>query len=178
MSDTAEDPHTTPSRQEPSTPSSSAHAEPKKRGSRQLSEQQLAKKRQNDREAQRAIRERTRQTITALENKVKDLEGGQAYRQMQELVQEKDALRAENEDLKRRLADIIALCDPPLGTLSTRDPRMAMAVWQLFISALWSHFNTLHVDKRRSNKAMHFRLLFPPRASSIGWPSSANQREL
>lgn len=97
------------------SPTDAARDNKPKRGGRRLSEQQLARKRANDREAQRAIRERTRSTIEALERKVKDLEGGQAYVQMQQLAQEKDDLRAENDELRRRLASIVALAEPSLG---------------------------------------------------------------
>lgn len=85
-----------------------------KRGIRQLNEQQLAKKRQNDREAQRAIRERTKNQIESLEQKVKELESGQAYRQLQDLIREKAALKAENAGLKKRLESIYAIVEPTL----------------------------------------------------------------
>lgn len=90
-----------------------------RRGVRHLSEQQLEKKRKNDREAQRAIRERTKNQIEQLEMKVKELESGQAFQQMQELKRERDALQAENERIKASLASIQALIQPLLGTMSS-----------------------------------------------------------
>ena len=85
-----------------------------KRSTRQLSDQQLAKKRLNDREAQRAIRERTRQTIDYLQQRVQQLESGEAYAQLQDIVNERDALRAENHDLKQKLASAFAALKPQI----------------------------------------------------------------
>lgn len=99
----------------PLTPGSGRDEKKPKRGVRQLNEQQLAKKRQNDREAQRAIRERTKNQIEALEQKVRELESGQAYRQLQDLIHEKAALRAENEELRQRLESVLAIVEPALG---------------------------------------------------------------
>lgn len=86
-----------------------------KRPARVLTQQQLAKKRQNDREAQRAIRERTKQTIEALETKIRELESGEAYAHLQEVVDDRNALKAENDNLRQRLNSILDIVQPAVG---------------------------------------------------------------
>ena len=99
-----------------------------RRGVRHLSEQQLEKKRKNDREAQRAIRERTKNQIEALEMRVKELESGQAYQQMQELRRERDELQAENEKIKASLIRVQALIQPLLGTIAGHEGVLTSAI--------------------------------------------------
>ena len=82
------------------------------RGVANLTPEQLAKKRANDREAQRAIRERTRNTIESLEARIKELESQQPFQELQNVIRSRDAIVAENEELKRRLASICALAQP------------------------------------------------------------------
>ena len=79
------------------------------RGVANLTPDQLAKKRANDREAQRAIRERTRNTIESLEKRIKELESQQPFQELQNVIRSRDAVMAENEDLKRRMHNILAL---------------------------------------------------------------------
>jgi len=79
------------------------------RGVANLTPEQLAKKRANDREAQRAIRERTRSTIETLEARIRELESQQPFQDLQNVIRSRDAVVAENEELKRRLANISAL---------------------------------------------------------------------
>jgi hypothetical protein len=85
------------------------------RGVSTLTPEQLAKKRANDREAQRAIRERTKQTIDNLERRIQDLTAQQPYQELQAVIREKDAIQAENVEIRRRLSSIVALIQPILG---------------------------------------------------------------
>ncbi len=85
------------------------------RGVASLTPDQLAKKRANDREAQRAIRERTKQTIDTLEAKIKDLTSQQPYQELQAVVRQKDVIQAENEEMRRRMASIMGLIQPIIG---------------------------------------------------------------
>jgi hypothetical protein len=80
-----------------------------------LTPEQLAKKRANDREAQRAIRERTKRTIEGLETKIRELESQQPYQELQAVIRQKNAIQAENEEIRRRLHSIVALIQPILG---------------------------------------------------------------
>jgi uncharacterized coiled-coil protein SlyX len=82
------------------------------RGVANLTPEQLAKKRANDREAQRAIRERTKNTIENLERRIKELESQQPFQELQNAIRVKDAVLAENEELKRRMQGILALLTP------------------------------------------------------------------
>jgi hypothetical protein len=82
---------------------------PGSRGVANLTPEQLAKKRSNDREAQRAIRERTKNTIETLERRIKELEGQQPFQELQRVIQERDRALAECEDLRRRLGAVAGI---------------------------------------------------------------------
>lgn len=96
---------------------STAPAGNKKAGIRTLTEAQLEKKRANDREAQRAIRERTKRQIEGLEQRIRDLESGEAYRQLQDALKQKDAVEAENYELRHKLAQVLEVLRPMSGML-------------------------------------------------------------
>ncbi|KAF1814876.1 hypothetical protein P152DRAFT_455913 [Eremomyces bilateralis CBS 781.70] len=86
-----------------------------------LTPEQLARKRQNDREAQRAIRERTKTQITRLEDRVRELQSEQPYHDLQAAIQQKEAAERANEDIRRRLTSVIALIQPIVGGQSLND---------------------------------------------------------
>lgn len=85
------------------------------RGVANLTPEQLSKKRANDREAQRAIRERTKTQIETLERKIQELTSQQPYQELQHLLRQKDLVEAENEEIKRRLHSIIGIIQPLVG---------------------------------------------------------------
>ncbi|KAK2873914.1 hypothetical protein FQN49_002005 [Arthroderma sp. PD_2] len=84
------------------------------RGVANLTAEQLAKKRANDREAQRAIRKRTRTQIEVLEQRVRELTSLQPYQDLQEALRQKHILQAENNEIKRRLTSVMATIQPIL----------------------------------------------------------------
>ena len=86
-----------------------ASSTPGSRGVANLTPEQLAKKRANDREAQRAIRERTKSTIDSLANRIKELESQQPFQELQKALQERDRALQECEELKRRLATVASV---------------------------------------------------------------------
>jgi hypothetical protein len=86
------------------------------RGVANLTPEQLARKRANDREAQRAIRERTKNQIEHLNARIRELESSQPYHDLQQALREKNAVQAENDEIKRRLASIVGMIQPLLGT--------------------------------------------------------------
>ncbi|KAI1428516.1 hypothetical protein F5Y12DRAFT_711151 [Xylaria sp. FL1777] len=88
---------------------------PGSRGVANLTPEQLAKKRANDREAQRAIRERTKNQIEALENKIRELTAQKPYQELQKVIRQKEAAEAEVVELKARMASIVALIQPLLS---------------------------------------------------------------
>ncbi|CAJ2511535.1 Uu.00g071600.m01.CDS01 [Anthostomella pinea] len=88
---------------------------PGSRGVANLTPEQLAKKRANDREAQRAIRERTKTQIETLEKRIHDLTSQQPYQELQAVIRQKEAVEAENAEIKGRLASIISLIQPILS---------------------------------------------------------------
>jgi len=75
-----------------------------------------------DREAQRAIRERTKNQIENLERKIQELTSQQPYQDLQAALRAKEAVEAENAEIKRRLASVIALLQP----LTTSVPASGM----------------------------------------------------
>lgn len=85
------------------------------RGVANLTPDQLAKKRANDREAQRAIRERTKNQIEGLERRIRELTSQQPYQELQNAIRQKEIVEAENADIRKRLASVLGLIHPILG---------------------------------------------------------------
>lgn len=83
--------------------------QPGSRGVANLTPDQLAKKRANDREAQRAIRERTKNTIESLERRIRELESQQPYQELQRALQDRDRALAECEALRQRLSAVAGI---------------------------------------------------------------------
>ncbi|KAF2421551.1 hypothetical protein EJ08DRAFT_672921 [Tothia fuscella] len=79
------------------------------RGVANLTPDQLERKRANDREAQRAIRERTKMQIDRLNARIHELESSQPYHDLQAVIAQKDAVLQENEEMKRQLASFVAV---------------------------------------------------------------------
>ncbi|KAI1311696.1 hypothetical protein F5Y03DRAFT_286442 [Xylaria venustula] len=92
---------------------------PGSRGVANLTPEQLAKKRANDREAQRAIRERTKNQIEGLENRIRELTAKKPYQELQKAIREKEAAEAKVVELKARMASIVALIQPLLSSDTT-----------------------------------------------------------
>jgi hypothetical protein len=87
---------------------------PHGRGVANLTPEQLARKRANDREAQRAIRERTKNQIDRLNQRIRDLESQQPYHDLQVVLREKEAVQVENADIKKRLEGVMSIIQPIL----------------------------------------------------------------
>lgn len=85
------------------------------RGVASLTPEQLARKRANDREAQRAIRERTKDHIDRLNSRIRELESQNPYRELQRAVREKEAVQSENDDIRRRLVAVLDVLQPIVG---------------------------------------------------------------
>lgn len=85
------------------------------RGVANLTPEQLAKKRANDREAQRAIRERTKNQIESLERKIRELTSQQPYQELQHVLRQKEIVETENAEIKKRLASVLSLIQPVVG---------------------------------------------------------------
>jgi hypothetical protein len=85
------------------------------RGVAHLTPEQLERKRANDREAQRAIRERQRLKTEQYEREIAELKATQPYRELQSVVRQKEAVEAELADVKRRMAAIVGMIQPILG---------------------------------------------------------------
>ncbi|KAL2890924.1 BZIP transcription factor [Ceratocystis lukuohia] len=79
------------------------------RGVATMTPDRLARKRANDREAQRAVRERTKAQIRELQDEVSVLKNDQA--QLQHILQENSALQAENTAMKQAMAQLVHQLD-------------------------------------------------------------------
>ncbi len=86
------------------------------RGVTSLTPEQLTKKRANDREAQRAIRERTKNQIETLERRVQELTSQQPYQELQAVIRQKEAVQIENDEIRRRLSSALAVLEPILSS--------------------------------------------------------------
>ncbi|KAK3683595.1 hypothetical protein B0T22DRAFT_443623 [Podospora appendiculata] len=91
------------------------------RGVASLTPEQLAKKRANDREAQRAIRERQKLRTEHYEREIRELKSQQPYLELQHALRQKSAVEAELAQVKLRLASIVALIEPILYAPPPRD---------------------------------------------------------
>jgi uncharacterized membrane protein (DUF106 family) len=60
-----------------------------------------------DREAQRAIRERTKNQIEALENRIRELTEQDPYQELQKVIRQKEAAEAKNAELMAHLRSIM-----------------------------------------------------------------------
>jgi FtsZ-binding cell division protein ZapB len=87
------------------------------RGVANLTPDQLERKRANDREAQRAIRERTKNHIDRLNARIREYEQSNPYQELQAVVRQKEAIQAENEDMKKKMGQIVAMLQPFLGSM-------------------------------------------------------------
>ena len=85
------------------------------RGVANLTPEQLERKRANDREAQRAIRERTKNQIESLNREIQELKSQQPYLDLQVAIRQKEAIKAENDELRRRIFAFITSVQPFLS---------------------------------------------------------------
>ena len=110
---------------------------PGSRGVANLTPEQLAKKRANDREAQRAIRERTRNTIESLERRIQELESQQPFQELQKVAQERDRALQECEDLRRKLATVASVVGTSQQQQQQPNLHGTCDVFEQFIDPTW-----------------------------------------
>ncbi|KAF4168960.1 hypothetical protein CNMCM6936_000371 [Aspergillus lentulus] len=91
------------------------------RGVANLTPEQLAKKRANDRQAQRAIRERTKSHIESLEQRVRELSSQKPFLDLQAALKRNEAIQAENRDLKHGLQAVMDIIQP---LVAKQDPNL------------------------------------------------------
>ncbi|KAJ9486701.1 hypothetical protein VN97_g6636 [Penicillium thymicola] len=98
------------------------------RGVANLTPDQLAKKRANDRQAQRAIRERTKGHIEALEQQVRDLSSQKPYLDLQAALGENGRIRSENAELRQGLKAAMDILQPLLARPELSDAPPFLAI--------------------------------------------------
>ncbi|KAK4167396.1 AP-1-like transcription factor [Cladorrhinum sp. PSN259] len=96
-------------------------AAPGTRGVANLTPEQLAKKRANDREAQRAIRERQRQKIEQYEREIQELRSQPPYQELQAVIRQKEAAEGRLAEVQAVLKNIMAMVQPIVSTPATVD---------------------------------------------------------
>ena len=93
-----------------------------------------------DREAQRAVRERTKNTIERLEQRIQELTSQDQFQQLAAALKEKELIEAENIDIKRRLLSVMSMIVPIVGNGDGESPPHPCQVtwlplaWQLLTS--------------------------------------------
>ncbi|KAA8651781.1 hypothetical protein EYZ11_003978 [Aspergillus tanneri] len=92
------------------------------RGVANLTPEQLAKKRANDRQAQRAIRERTKSHIDSLEQRVRELSSQKPFLDLQAALKQNELIQAENRELKQGLKAIMDIIHPLIGKNPSNPP--------------------------------------------------------
>jgi hypothetical protein len=85
------------------------------RGVANLTPEQLAKKRANDRQAQRAIRERTKTHIETLEQRVRELSSQKPFLDLQAALKQNEIIITQNNELRQGLRTIVDVIQPLLG---------------------------------------------------------------
>ncbi|KAJ5793860.1 hypothetical protein N7457_000459 [Penicillium paradoxum] len=98
------------------------------RGVANLTPDQLAKKRANDRQAQRAIRERTKGHIEALEQKVRDLSSQKPFVDLQEVLRQNEQIRLENTELRQGLKAALDIIQPLIAKPELPDVPPSLAI--------------------------------------------------
>lgn len=78
--------------------------------------ERLADHRNIDREAQRAIRERTKNQIETLERRIHELTSQQPYQELQAALRAKEVVEEENDQIKRQLASIVGMLQPMINS--------------------------------------------------------------
>ncbi|KAL9114426.1 MAG: hypothetical protein Q9227_001507 [Pyrenula ochraceoflavens] len=161
-----------------------SHSNPKKRkapaarGVASLTPEQLAKKRANDREAQRAIRERTKQQIENLERQILDLTSQQPRQELLAAIREKEAVQAENAEIKKKLASVLAIIQNIVGAQSLKELTSAAVPEDGTKTAQKINQNLTPIPSvhNQAHSEPHSRVLSHPESSTanIGSPSVAS----
>lgn len=105
------------------------------RGVANLTPDQLAKKRANDRQAQRAIRERTKSHIDALEQQVRELSSQKPFLDLQSALKQNEAIQAENREIRRSLKAMMDIIQPLLGKHESTGQSLSLSL-PLSLSAI------------------------------------------
>ncbi|TKA34118.1 hypothetical protein B0A50_00098 [Salinomyces thailandicus] len=93
-----------------------ASGQPGSRGVANLTPEQLSRKRANDRDAQRGIRTRAKQTLEAKDRRIAELESQQPHQDLQKVKDELNKVCAERDILRERLERIVGIATGPMGT--------------------------------------------------------------
>ncbi|KAL4895875.1 hypothetical protein BDV59DRAFT_173315 [Aspergillus ambiguus] len=150
------------------------------RGVANLTPEQLAKKRANDRQAQRAIRERTKAHIDALEQRVRDLSSQKPFLDLQAALKQNEALQAENRELRQGLKAIMDTIQPLVGKqqdpCNNTSPNLAETARAIpkSVPSLSATPNFLENSPFAPKPAAPYDNTYPESIPSVGTPSSTH----
>ncbi|KKK18949.1 hypothetical protein P175DRAFT_0499680 [Aspergillus ochraceoroseus IBT 24754] len=149
------------------------------RGVANLTPEQLAKKRANDRQAQRAIRERTKTHIESLEERVRELSSQKPFLDLQAALKQNEAIQAENRELRQGLKAIMDIIQPLMGKQealsndpSTTVPAAAAAAASLMPST--SPFMENNAFAANTQRASTMERSYTESIASVETPSSTH----
>lgn len=127
-----------------------------------------------DREAQRAIRERTKLTIENLERRIRELTSQQPYQELQAVIRAKEAVEAENADIKRRLASVIGMLQPLVASSpSAEQPVPPSPSHASFLPTAVATTPASHGPPSSHNAMLNNATTAATTATTISTPSSA-----
>jgi hypothetical protein len=116
------------------------------RGVANLTRAQLVKKRASDREAQRLNRQRTKNRIASLEERIRELESQQPVQELQVVLREKELAQAEICAFREQCLRFLSVIQPLVGTKAVSPPGTLLAKNDSLSFA--SHLNTNLVRRR------------------------------
>ena len=148
------------------------------RGVANLTPEQLEKKRANDREAQRAIRERTKIQIETLEARIRELTSTQPYQEIQNILRQKELVELENADIKRRLAAVIDLIQPILANNSVAESQRASIEGILDNSSVNGHTNIESIPAENNAAAMGLSETNTSKSSPGSWHMASHSSDM
>lgn len=150
-----------------------------KRSVTHLSKAQLARKRANDREAQRNIRQRTKEHIETLEQKVKELERYNRSGSMDSIIKRNKELEEEVENLRSQIALHSAPVVPvvPEGVTTPDEmsedmliPRKGSLEWSPESEPCpWPGAVSHDIANANGTYASSTSQIYPPESASIGY---------
>jgi Domain of unknown function (DUF3425) len=149
-----------------------------------LSKAQLARKRANDREAQRNIRQRTKEHIASLEKKVQELEQGGRSSSMERVMKRNRELEEEIEQLRVQVAahqgPIAPTQAPPPIPEELLIPQKVTLDWMPAEPSHWTGDGDLNVNISISGTTAGYTpavaTSYPPASSSMAYDDEVSQQ--
>jgi hypothetical protein len=149
-----------------------------------LSKAQLARKRANDREAQRNIRQRTKEHIANLEKKVQELEQGRRSSSIERVIKRNRELEEEIKQLRAQMAahqgPVAPTQAPPEIPEELLMPQKVSLDWMPGEPSHWTGDGDLNVNSSMPGSNTGYTSAvatsYPPTSSSMAYDDEASQQ--